>query len=116
MKLIYRKHAIIRMFERGITDQDIRSVLVGGEVIANYPNDTPYPSQLVLGWVNGNPIHVLSATAEQERQHFSVKLKWVPSDFSAKNLLAVYAFGGPDSSASPRFDPTGGRNIGSRMT
>ncbi|MBD9357654.1 TonB-dependent receptor [Methylomonas albis] len=52
----------------------------------------------------------------QERQHFSVKLKWVPSDFSAKNLLAVYAFGGPDSSASPRFDPTGGRNIGSRMT
>jgi hypothetical protein len=52
----------------------------------------------------------------QERQHFSVKLKWVPSDFSAKNLLAVYAFGGPDSSAAPRFDPTGGRNIGSRMT
>ncbi|CAD6878023.1 hypothetical protein [Methylomonas albis] len=59
---------------------------------------------------------MVSKYTEQERQHFSVKLKWVPSDFSAKNLLAVYAFGGPDSSASPRFDPTGGRNIGSRMT
>jgi hypothetical protein len=39
-----------------------------------------------------------------------------PIRFQPKNLLAVYAFGGPDSSASPRLDPTGGRNIGSRMT
>lgn len=66
MKLMYRKHAIIRMFERGITDQDIRSVLASGEVIVHYPNDTPYPSQLILGWVNGNPIHVLIATAEND--------------------------------------------------
>ncbi|MDT4289074.1 hypothetical protein RO575_05870 [Methylomonas sp. MO1] len=36
-----------------------------------------------------------NALVGQERQHFSVKLKWVPSDFSAKNLLAVYAFGAP---------------------
>lgn len=67
MKLIYRKHAIIRMFERDIGDQDIRMVLLTGEVIANYPNDTPYPSQLILGWINGSPLHVLIAQAEDDQ-------------------------------------------------
>lgn len=61
MNLIYRKHAIIRMFERGITDEDIRSVLLLGEVIIEYSNDKPYPSRLILGWLNNNPVHVLTA-------------------------------------------------------
>lgn len=64
MDLIYRKHAIIRMFERSIRDEDIRSVLSSGEIISDYPNDTPYPSRLILGWIDGNPIHVLTAQSE----------------------------------------------------
>jgi len=67
MNLIYRKHAIIRMFERGIRDEDIRSVLLSGEVIADYPNDTPYPSRLILGWLERQPIHVLAAQAEDNQ-------------------------------------------------
>lgn len=67
MNMVYRKHAIIRMFERGIRDEDIRSVLLSGEVIADYPNDTPYPSRLILGWVEKRPIHVLSAQTEDNQ-------------------------------------------------
>lgn len=67
MNLIYRKHAIIRMFERGIRDQDIRSVLYSGEIISDYPNDAPYPSRLILGWIDGNPIHVLTAETENDQ-------------------------------------------------
>ncbi|AMK74901.1 MULTISPECIES: DUF4258 domain-containing protein [Methylomonas] len=67
MKLIYRKHAIIRMFERGIRDEDIRWVLSSGEIISDYPNDSPYPSRLILGWVDKNPIHVLTAQAEDDQ-------------------------------------------------
>jgi len=66
MKLIYRKHAIIRMFERGISDLDIRSVLSNGEVIMYYHDDQPYPSQLLLGWVQDKPIHVLTAKTEED--------------------------------------------------
>jgi len=67
MKLIYRKHANIRMFERGIREEDIHSVLSSGEIISDYPNDNPYPSRLILGWVNESPIHVLSAqTADNQ--------------------------------------------------
>jgi len=35
----------------------------------------------------------------REYQHFSVKLKWDPSDFSSKNLLAVNACGCPSRPA-----------------
>ena len=40
-------------------------------------------------------------------------IRSIPAPISSKNHATAYAFGGPDSSASPRFDPTRGRNIGS---
>ena len=54
LKFIYRIHAIERMFERDISEQDIESAVFNGEVIKNYPNDKPYPSRLSLGllWSN----------------------------------------------------------------
>ncbi|MGZ5006648.1 MAG: DUF4258 domain-containing protein [Methylobacter sp.] len=61
MKLIYRKHAIMRMFERNISDSDIREILSTGGIIARYPDDTPYPSQLILGWIDNKPVHILTA-------------------------------------------------------
>jgi hypothetical protein len=64
MKLIYRKHAIMRMFERGISDEDIREILSAGETIAHYPDDRPYPSQLLLGWIDNKPTHILTAETD----------------------------------------------------
>ena len=49
------------MFERGITDADVHTVLSEGEEIAAYPEDTPYPSWLLLGWRGDNPLHVVAA-------------------------------------------------------
>lgn len=63
MKLIYRKHAIIRMFDREISDEDIREILTTGDIIASYPDDRPYPSQL-LGWIGTKPIHILTAETD----------------------------------------------------
>jgi hypothetical protein len=60
-KLVYRVHAIARMFERGISEQDVRETLRGGEIIERYPDDAPYPSRLVLGWVAGRAMHVVVA-------------------------------------------------------
>ena len=36
-------------------------MLEAGEVIETYPDDKPYPSRLVLGWVGGRPLHVVAA-------------------------------------------------------
>jgi len=42
-RLVFRVHAIRRMFERRISDEDIRYILQTGEVIENYLDDSPYP-------------------------------------------------------------------------
>ncbi len=60
-KLVFRLHAIQRMFQRQITVDQVRHVLTNGEVIESYPDDTPYPSRLILGWSDGRPLHVLVA-------------------------------------------------------
>ena len=60
-RLIYRVHAIKRMFERGINPTDVRRVLESGEVIEEYPDDTFFPSRLVLANIEGRPLHVVAA-------------------------------------------------------
>ena len=68
VRLVYRVHAIQRMFPRGISDEDVRNALEIGETIQEYLEDQPYPSRLVLGWRGSQPIHLVVAdnTDEQE--------------------------------------------------
>jgi hypothetical protein len=58
---VFRVHAIQRMVQRSINEIDVRAVLESGEVIETYPDDTPFPSRLLLGWREGRPIHVVAA-------------------------------------------------------
>jgi len=41
-KLVFRLHAIRRMFQRQIAVDQVRRVLTNGEVIESYPDDIPY--------------------------------------------------------------------------
>jgi len=66
LPLIYRVHAVRRMAERDIREEDVSHVISLGKVIENYPQDQPYPSRLILGWINSRPIHVVSATTNHE--------------------------------------------------
>jgi hypothetical protein len=67
-RLKLRQHAHERAFQREISRDDIRSVLEAGETIREYPEDTPLPSYLVLGWVDDGtrPLHVVAADDEEE--------------------------------------------------
>jgi hypothetical protein len=49
------------MFEREISVSEVRKVLEKGETIVSYRDDRPYPSRLVLGWIEQRPIHVVVA-------------------------------------------------------
>ena len=60
-RLIFRVHAIERMFQRRISEEDVLDILTTGEVIEEYPDEVPYPSRLVLGWKGSRPIHVVVA-------------------------------------------------------
>jgi hypothetical protein len=64
LKLIFRVHALRRMFVRRITADDVRGVIEQGETIEHYPGDVPYPSRLLLGSVGGRALHVVVADNE----------------------------------------------------
>jgi len=49
------------MFQRKITKDDVRKVINYGEVISDYPDDKPFPSMLILGFVEKRPVHVVLA-------------------------------------------------------
>ncbi len=64
-KLIFRVHAIQKMFERHISHDDVRHVLEQGEVIREYVDDQPFASRLILGWRDQRPLHVVAADNDQ---------------------------------------------------
>jgi len=67
-RLVFRVHAIVRMFERHITEEEVGETLENGETIERYPDDILYPSRLVLGWRAGRPIHVVAADNPEDDQ------------------------------------------------
>ena len=76
-QIIFSGHAIQRMFERAISKTDVLEVFDAGEIIASYPDDKPFPSFLMLGFVKGRPLHVVSAV-EKERETYYVITAYDP--------------------------------------
>ena len=84
-KIIFRTHAIQRMFQRRVDEKDVRSVLETGEIIEVYPDDTPYPSRLILGWLESRPLHVVAADNIADNETIVITVyepeqdKWSPN-------------------------------------
>lgn len=61
------RHATIVRLERGVTIAELEKALLNGEIIEQYPDDQPYPSCLVLGWLtSGDPLHVICSRGTVE--------------------------------------------------
>lgn len=60
-RLIFRVHAIQRMFQRRVSEEEVKQVVVAGETIETYQDDKPFPSRLMLGWIGSRPVHVVVA-------------------------------------------------------
>ncbi|MDO9550379.1 MAG: DUF4258 domain-containing protein [Methanoregula sp.] len=67
-QLTFRIHALRQMFQRRISDSDIRELLGLGTMIEDYPDDVPYPSCLISGMVNSRPLHVVMAYNNVDRE------------------------------------------------
>jgi hypothetical protein len=66
--LTFRIHALRQMFQRRISDSDIRELLGRGTIIEEYPDDVPYPGFLISGMVNSRPLHVITAYNNVDRE------------------------------------------------
>jgi hypothetical protein len=64
--ILYRIHAIQRMFERRVSEETVRQVLQSGEMIEDYSDDMPSPGGLILGRRGNRPLHVVVVENLQE--------------------------------------------------
>ncbi len=48
-RIAFKKHSIVRMHQRNILADEVKEVLVVGEIIEIYEHDRPLPSYLVFG-------------------------------------------------------------------
>ena len=77
------------MAERGFSPGTIKSVIENGTVIKSYPDDSPYPSRLILGFDGVRPVHVVSAYNSEDDTEYVITvyepdpLKW-SNDFSKR--------------------------------
>jgi len=58
-QILFRVHAIQRMFERGISEKKVRHALEVGETIEDYSSEMPEPSRLILGFQGKRPFHLV---------------------------------------------------------
>src|SRR5437016_5282116 len=68
--VLYSIHARREMRQEDlgeISEAEVREAVVSGEIIKEYPDDTPYPSVLILGFTrNRRPIHIVAAHEPEE--------------------------------------------------
>jgi hypothetical protein len=87
--ILFSGHAIRRIFERSIRRLEVIEVVTFGHVIADYPDDEPFPSFLILGFVGNRPLHVVAAV-ETESKHCYIVTAYEPDpavwqeDFSTR--------------------------------
>lgn len=64
-KIVFRVHAVQRMFERKVSVRNVSQALQSGEVIEDYSAEMPEPGRLVLGFRGKRAFHmVISETPE----------------------------------------------------
>ena len=66
--MIFRVHALQRMFERNISAKNISQALQSGETIEDYSSEMPEPSRLVLSVQGNRPIHVVVSENQTARE------------------------------------------------
>lgn len=71
-------HAIQQMFSRKIAVDEVRDGVENGEIIKSYPDDRPYPSFLILHYINERPLHIVAAK-EEARSKVHIITAYIPS-------------------------------------
>jgi Domain of unknown function (DUF4258) len=62
----------MRSNQRNISEPEVRHVIATGETVEDYPDDTPYPSRLLLGWHGQRPLHVVVADNADDKENIVI--------------------------------------------
>ena len=67
-KLIFRLHAVQRMFERNVSVKSVKKAVLSGATIEDYTGDMPEPGRLILGYQGRRPFHVVVSGNEETNE------------------------------------------------
>lgn len=68
----WQRHALERMIERGISREDVKKILLTGDIIEEYPDDKPYPGVLISGDLKTEHFHVVVAFDQESEWCFVI--------------------------------------------
>jgi hypothetical protein len=72
----FSRHAIRRLFSRGIAVSDVLRAAQDGDVIEHYPDDEPWPESVVLGETTDGPIHVVIGREPETKRCVIITVYW----------------------------------------
>lgn len=78
--LIFTAHAVRQMFSREIRTQAVREVIRSGTPVAEYSEDRPHPSCLLLGFIEKRALHVVLAVDESTLTGYVITAYWPDPD------------------------------------
>lgn len=78
--ILFRAHAVQRMFERKISLEKVRAAVGQGDVLEDYSAEMPEPSRLLMGKQGARPFHIVAAETDTQTTIITVYLpapeKW----------------------------------------
>ena len=63
--MVVTQHSRKRFAERGISVDDVVFAIRTGEIVEQYPDDTPFPSCLILGYSGERALHIVASIDEE---------------------------------------------------
>jgi len=76
-EILISHHARVRMFEHNVSTDKLIPIILSGEIIEEYPDDEPYPSVLILGFIDAVAYHIVIALC---RDHIRVITVYIPEE------------------------------------
>jgi hypothetical protein len=61
LNIIFRVHAVQRLFERKVSAAKVSQAIHSGETIEDYSAEMPEPGRLILGYQGKRPFHVVTS-------------------------------------------------------
>jgi hypothetical protein len=77
-KIVFRVHAIQRMFERNVSVRNVVQALQLGETIEDYSAEMAEPSRLILGFQGRRPFHVVTSE-NQKTNEITIITVYIPT-------------------------------------
>ena len=85
-KILFRIHAVQRMFERDVSVKKVLGAIKSGETLEDYSSETQEPTRLILGFQGKRPFHVVITENPKKKEVIVITVYTPDPDKWSKDL------------------------------